>query len=397
MSAYWKKNTDSSVVYFDTSHFNIPNRRVGIGTDAPSALLDVNGTINAKAFTLNGSPFTGGGGGSTTVATSQRGYYNFVVNSAEKFATYAGQNILTSFNYSCTDRYYDYPNQTFSNHPAYPNYKNTLNYNAGDRILFKMKTIGSSDTVTDPVSGALSYGRFRIYRIPINNASGTTAWPPYMYYYQNDPNYPNIPGGIRVLNEDHYFFKLYEWNFDIGYLSNTQLPDNFTVGNYNDNLVITLEAGYVYYFTRRIYIPDSMGLAPIRGAIYEHPITIKVNDPVFLDADSYIPISRPQAIIGAYDAAYVPLTPTLPTNLTREIQGGYHLHYTFITVPITHYPTFSIKKKNFSLCAYFSDSSYITHSRFFPALFYQHHFLERPRLPRPCLSLRWRGGTPTGR
>ena len=72
-----------------------------------------------------------------------------------------------------------------------------------------MKTIGSSDTVTDPVSGVLSYGRFRIYRIPINNASGTTAWPPSMYYYQHDPNYPNIPNQ-RVLNEDHYFFKLYE-------------------------------------------------------------------------------------------------------------------------------------------------------------------------------------------
>jgi hypothetical protein len=172
----WKKNEDSSVVYFDT--LGNPLRRVAIGTSTPltSALLDVNGTINAKAFTLNGSPFTGGG--STTVATSQRGYYNFVVNSAEKFATYAGQNILTSYTYSCTDRYYDYPNQTFSNHPAYPNYRNVLNYNAGDRLLFKMKTIGSSDTVTDPVSGALSYGRFRIYRIPINNASGTTAWPP---------------------------------------------------------------------------------------------------------------------------------------------------------------------------------------------------------------------------
>jgi hypothetical protein len=53
-----------------------------------------------------------------------------------------------------------------------------------------------------------------------------------------------------------------------------------------------------------------MGLAPIRGAIYEHPITIKVNDPVYLDADSYIPISRPQAIIGVYNTVYVPLTPT---------------------------------------------------------------------------------------
>jgi hypothetical protein len=91
------------------------------------------------------------------------------------------------------------------------------------------------------------------------------------------------------------------------------------VGNYNDNLVITLEAGYVYYFTRRIELPQtlaqSMGLLPISGSIYEHSITIKVNDPVYLDADLYIPISRPQAIIGVYDTAYVPLTPisTLPS------------------------------------------------------------------------------------
>ncbi len=48
-------------------------------------------------------------------------------------------------------------------------------------------------------------------------------------------------------SRDEYFFKLYEWNFDIGYLSNTQLPDNLTVGNFNDNLVITLEAGYIIF------------------------------------------------------------------------------------------------------------------------------------------------------
>ena len=88
--------------------------------------------------------------------------------------TYSGQTILSSFNYSCTERAYDHPNQTFSNHPAYPNYKNTLNYNAGDRILFKMKTIGTTDTVTDPVYGIVHVSGFGLWRIPINNAKGRT-------------------------------------------------------------------------------------------------------------------------------------------------------------------------------------------------------------------------------
>ena len=39
---------------------------VGIGSPNPGYTLDVNGTINATAFYLNGSVFSGGGGGSST-------------------------------------------------------------------------------------------------------------------------------------------------------------------------------------------------------------------------------------------------------------------------------------------------------------------------------------------
>ena len=131
-----------------------------------------------------------------------------------------------------------------------------------------MKTIGANDYMTDPVTGVLSYGKFRIFRIPINNPTGRTDWPFSPY------NRPLTDS--RVLNTDYYFYKLYEWNFDIGYLSNTQLPDNFTVGNYNDNLVITLETGYIYYFSRTIFLPpnlsQSTGIFPISGSINDNPI-----------------------------------------------------------------------------------------------------------------------------
>ncbi len=149
--------------------------------------------------------------------------------------------------------------------------------------------------------------KFGIWRIAINNPSGTTDWFKDTWYYAAN----GIPSPQRYHNH------LYCWGgWDGTDLENYQTPAT-RVGNYNDNLVITLEAGYVYYFTRLINLPfsesQSRGYFPKWGGIYEYPITIKVNDPVYLDAESYIPISRPQAILGVYDSAYVPLTPTLPT------------------------------------------------------------------------------------
>ncbi|MFA6330273.1 MAG: hypothetical protein WCX64_06390, partial [Candidatus Micrarchaeia archaeon] len=48
---------------------------VGIGTTGPTQTLDVNGTVNAYAFTVNGSAFTGGNGSSQWTTSGSNIYY----------------------------------------------------------------------------------------------------------------------------------------------------------------------------------------------------------------------------------------------------------------------------------------------------------------------------------
>ena len=61
LDSRWKIEANNNIVFFDT--LNNQDRRVGIGKNDPSTLLDVNGTINATGCTLNGTDFTGGTNG----------------------------------------------------------------------------------------------------------------------------------------------------------------------------------------------------------------------------------------------------------------------------------------------------------------------------------------------
>jgi len=55
--------TSDLTVDTNTLHVDSATHRVGVGKTNPGYTVDVNGTLNASAFYVNGSEFTGGGGG----------------------------------------------------------------------------------------------------------------------------------------------------------------------------------------------------------------------------------------------------------------------------------------------------------------------------------------------
>ena len=76
----------------DTSTFHVDstNNRVGIGTTSPSQKLDVNGTINATAFTGNGSALTGITASSLSTASGSAPSY-----SARAWVNFKGSGTVT--------------------------------------------------------------------------------------------------------------------------------------------------------------------------------------------------------------------------------------------------------------------------------------------------------------
>jgi hypothetical protein len=121
--------------------------------------------------------------------------------------------------FNATDRnassYYNSAFQ-YNNDPySYSAYKGVLNYNAGDKIQFKIKIDGLQDYTTG--NGNTYYNKFGLWRIPINNPLGRTDWPKDPWYYQTNPSVP-----YRTYNTDYYFYQLFSWSPDIDAIENYQ-------------------------------------------------------------------------------------------------------------------------------------------------------------------------------
>jgi hypothetical protein len=231
----------------------------------------------------------------------QLGYYTLEVVGSRGIPFLSNVNeavVANHFSYYYTDRYsgtrYDIKNNIPSSVDGTSGGKTFLNYNAGDRIQFQVKIDGPTDwSYTDSSTGVTHYNRFGLWRIAINNPTGRTDWPKDPWFYTANPNEP-----YRTYNMDYYFEHLYSWAPEVDAIENFQDYMNITsVGKFNDKFIYTLEGGYVYYFTRRTYIPASITTwLPRVYALYENPIMIKVNDPIVPDSSSFIPKIVPSTI-----------------------------------------------------------------------------------------------------
>ena len=189
-------------------------------------------------------------------APAQIGNYELNIISAREYYTATQGGITTNranwMLYKMTDRnstsygsvVFDYGNDPL----LVGYYKANLNYNSGDKLQIKIKINGLTDyTQSD---GNTYYCKFGLCRIATNNPSGRTDWPKDPWYYDANPSIP-----YRAWTPDYYFYQLYSWSPNIDAIENCQTVPPTNIAKYNDPFVYTLEAGYVYYFTRYVVIP----------------------------------------------------------------------------------------------------------------------------------------------
>jgi hypothetical protein len=290
---YGSNYTDLQVIY-TSNYVERINTELGVRVDNTSNYVATKQDILTASLLLpyfNTMDFLVANDKIKLTAPVQIGYYTLNVSGARSmYVSYSSGTAKNEPNlmiFNATDRnassYYNSAFQYNNDPTSYSAYKGVLNYNAGDRIQFKIKIDGRQDYTND--NGTTYYNKFGFWRIATNNPSGRTDWPKDTWYYTANPTEP-----YRVRNMDYYFQQLFSWSPDEDSIDNYQDYENiYSVAKYNDEFIYTLEAGYVYYFTRRVYIPYGTSFEPIHGATYTNPIMIKVNDPYITDAFSYIP------------------------------------------------------------------------------------------------------------